>query len=73
VVFPRSEELLLLPIRRVALGNIPDLMRLAVEHNLSVYDACYLKLALLTKLPIATNDDKLKFAAEANRLATIVP
>ena len=66
-------ELLLLPIRQVAIGNIPELPRLAVKHNLSMYDTCYLQLALISSLPIATNDDKLKRAAEANGLAIIVP
>lgn len=67
------DELLLLPIRQVAIGNIPELMRLAVKHKLSMYDTCYLQLALTSNLPIATNDDKLKLAAEANGLVVIVP
>ena len=77
VALPRAleiwSELLLLPIRQVAIGNIPELLRLAVKHNLSMYDTCYLQLALISSLPIATNDDKLKRAAEANGLAIIVP
>ena len=77
VALPRAleiwRELLLLPIRQVAIGNIPELLRLAVKHNLSMYDTCYLQLALILNLPIATNDDKLKRAAEANGLAIIVP
>ena len=40
VSLPRAleiwDELLLLPIRQVAIGNIPQLLRLAVENNLSV-------------------------------------
>ena len=66
------DELLLLPIRQVAVGNVPELVTLAVKHNLSVYDTCYLQLALVSNLPIATNDEKLKRAAEASGLA-IVP
>src|SRR5450755_5203283 len=54
------DELLLLPIRQVAVGNVPELLRLAVKHNLSVYDTCYLQLALISNLPIGTNDEKLK-------------
>uniref|UniRef100_Q01P36 PIN domain-containing protein n=1 Tax=Solibacter usitatus (strain Ellin6076) TaxID=234267 RepID=Q01P36_SOLUE len=46
VPLPRAleiwEELLLLPIRQVAVGNVPELLNLAVKHNLSVYDTCYL-------------------------------
>lgn len=65
------EELLLLPIRQVAVGNIPDLLKLAVANNLSVYDTCYLQLALTSKLPLATNDGKLQRAAEASGLTCI--
>jgi len=66
-------ELLLLPIRHVAIADIPQLVRLAVEHNLSVYDTCYLHAALASRLPLATNDKKLRDAAEANHLVTMVP
>ena len=68
-----GDELLLLPIRQVAVRSIPELLSLAVKHNLSVYDACYLQLALISNLPIATNDEKLKRAAEASGLVVIVP
>ena len=67
------DELLLLPIRQVGIRSIPELMTLAVKHNLSVYDTCYLQLALISNLPIATNDEKLKRAAEASGLVAIVP
>ena len=67
------DELLLLPIRQVAIQSIPELLNLAVKHNLSVYDTCYLQLALISNLPIATNDEKLKRAAEASGLVAIVP
>jgi predicted nucleic acid-binding protein len=77
VPLPRAleiwDELLLLPIRQVAIGSIPELLSLAVKHNLSVYDTCYLQLALISNLPIATNDEKLKRAAEASGLVAIVP
>ena len=66
-------ELLLLPIRHVAIGDIPQLMGLAVKHNLSVYDACYLQAALASGLPLATNDKKLRDAADADHLATMTP
>jgi predicted nucleic acid-binding protein len=67
------QELLLLPIRHVAGGDVPELVSLAVKHNLSVYDACYLHLALISGLPLATNDDKLKHVAESNGLVVIIP
>ena len=39
--------------------QLPDL---ALKHQLTVYDAAYLELALRLKLPIATKDDALKRA-----------
>ncbi|MDR3635601.1 MAG: type II toxin-antitoxin system VapC family toxin [Isosphaeraceae bacterium] len=42
-----------------------DTLSLAREHNLSVYDAAYLELAMRRGLPLATLDDKLKTAAQA--------
>jgi len=66
-------ELLLLPIRRVPVGDIAELLELAVKHHLSVYDACYLKTALDAQLPLATIDQKLKDAAEAHHLITLAP
>ncbi len=77
VPLPRAmeiwDELLLLPIRQVAVGNVPELLGLAVKHNLSVYDTCYLRLGLISNLPIATNDDKLIRPAEDCGLVAIVP
>lgn len=77
VALPRAleiwEELTRLPIRQVAIGNIPQLLQLAVKHNLSVYDACYLQASLVSGLPLATNDGKLSAAAEANGVATLMP
>ena len=66
-------ELLLLPIRRVPLGDIAELLELGARHNLSVYDTCYLKTALDAQLPLATIDQKLKDAAEAHHLITLTP
>ena len=39
--------------------QLPDL---ALKHQLTVYDAAYLELALRLKLPMATKDDALKRA-----------
>ena len=66
-------ELLLLPIRRVSVAGVPELLRLAVKYDLSVYNTCYLQLALAHGLPLATNDRKLAEAAEANQLLTVAP
>jgi predicted nucleic acid-binding protein len=38
-------------------------LELALEHDLAVYDATYLALALARNLPIATGDGKLLKAA----------
>jgi predicted nucleic acid-binding protein len=67
------EELRLLPIRLVPLGDVAPLLALAVKHNLSIYDTCYLQVALDGRFPLATNDQKLKDAAEAHHLVTMVP
>jgi predicted nucleic acid-binding protein len=42
-----------------------DTTHLARSHNLSVYDAAYLELAMRRGLPLATLDAKLKAAAKA--------
>jgi predicted nucleic acid-binding protein len=42
-----------------------DILSLAREHGLSVYDAAYLELAMRRGLPLATLDDKLETAARA--------
>lgn len=68
------EELVLLPIRQSAPPlEIPKLLELAVDHNISVYDACYLQEARLERLPLATNDHDLKAAAESFGLAVMTP
>lgn len=46
-------------------------MELALKHNLSVPDTYYLQAAFVSGFPVATNDRKLRNAAEANHLATM--
>ncbi len=49
-----------LPVRRVAAAEfVNDALRLAVTLGLSVYDACYLALALASGLPLVTADRRL--------------
>jgi predicted nucleic acid-binding protein len=36
---------------------------LAAKHGVSVYDACYLELALRERIPLATKDDSLRATA----------
>jgi predicted nucleic acid-binding protein len=57
----------------VAIGSIPQLLHLAVKQDLSVYDTCYLQAALVSSLPLATNDKKLRAAAESCEVTTLVP
>lgn len=45
---------------RLALDKLSEL---ATEHGLSVYDACYVELALRERIPLATKDDSLHLAA----------
>ena len=49
------------------------LLELAVHHNISVYDACYLQEARLGHLALATNDRDLREAAESYGLAVMTP
>ena len=70
VPLPRAidiwNELTRLPIRQMGIGTgIPELLRLAVEQNLSVYDTCYLQASLVSGIPLAINNHDLQFAAEA--------
>ena len=50
-----------------------DTMHLARAHNLSVYDATYLELAMRLGLPLACLDGKLKTAAEAVGVPLYIP
>jgi predicted nucleic acid-binding protein len=59
------QELQELPIRIVDTPVDQNLPELALQHNLSVYDASYLSLTLSHKLPLATVDLKLRRAAES--------
>lgn len=67
------EELEALPIRQVAIGNIPELPRMAVRDNLSLYDTCYLRCAEALGFPLATKDKKLAEAASSIGLAVWAP
>ena len=46
---------------------------LAVQHQLSTYDAAYLELALRRNLPLATLDEALMVAATASGVALCLP
>lgn len=56
-----------LPIHTMAtplLRATQQLLMLARQHNLSVYDASYLELAMREGLPLATQDERLRAAAQ---------
>lgn len=46
-----------------ALDDIATFAQLALQHNLSVYDAVYVRLAALQQIPLATLDEPMKAAA----------
>ena len=49
----------------LAFGKLSEI---ATRHELSVYDAAYLELALRTKLPLACKDGPLRTAAQRRRV-----
>lgn len=53
------------------LASTPALLSLARAHDLSLYDASYLELALRSGLPLATLDDRLGRAARAAGVALV--
>jgi predicted nucleic acid-binding protein len=50
-----------------------ELPVLALKHQLTVYDAAYLELALRLKLPIATKDSAMKRAMTSCSIETVKP
>ena len=58
------QEVQALPVRVADVAVNETLLELALKHNLSVYDACYLSLTQARRLPLATVDGKLQQAAE---------
>ena len=46
-------------------------LRLTERHRLTLYDAAYLELAMRRGLPLATLDDELRAAANAEAIALL--
>ena len=46
--------------------------RLSKRHDLTLYDAAYLELALRRRLPLASRDDALLAAAQARGVETVI-
>lgn len=59
------QDILMLPIAVVDPGDPEMIVVTALAHNLSAYDATYLRLAILTGSPLATLDKALIKAASA--------
>ncbi|MEM2941703.1 MAG: type II toxin-antitoxin system VapC family toxin [Thermoproteota archaeon] len=43
--------------------NHPAILDLAVENNITFYDACYIMASVTLKIPLITEDEKLEKAA----------
>ncbi|WP_377295517.1 type II toxin-antitoxin system VapC family toxin [Rhizobium sp. SGZ-381] len=66
------ETLSTLPIVTAAMQGWDHIMWLSAHHNLTIYDACYLELALRLDGQLATFDRALAAAAQQNGvLATV--
>jgi predicted nucleic acid-binding protein len=59
------------PLRNAGPGDGIDIVRLALRHRLSAYDASYLALAALQKVPLATSDRRLAAAARSEGVALL--
>jgi predicted nucleic acid-binding protein len=62
-----------LPVQVLDVQVDQNLLDLALQQNLSVYDASYLGLAMTLKHALATNDKKLTAAAKASNVGVYVP
>jgi predicted nucleic acid-binding protein len=49
-------------------GSMVNVYRLALQHRLSAYDACYLELARRHRLPLASMDRELRAAAKSAKV-----
>lgn len=62
-----------LPLKLVGPGDDTEVVRLSRKYRLSAYDAAYLALALLERLPLATLDRRLAEAARAEGVGLLGP
>jgi predicted nucleic acid-binding protein len=53
------------------IDDLPALAALAHEHGLSIYDACYVRLAKMRGLRLATFDSALRAAAQRCGVETV--
>jgi predicted nucleic acid-binding protein len=59
------------PLKNAGPGDGALMVRLALRHQLSAYDAAYLALAVIQKLPLATADQRLMAAARGEGVPLI--
>ncbi|MBX5242009.1 type II toxin-antitoxin system VapC family toxin [Rhizobium sp. NLR22b] len=62
-----------LPLKLVGPGDDTEVVRLSRKYRLSAYDAAYLALALLERLPLATLDRRLAGAASEEGVGLLGP
>ncbi|MGA8026187.1 MAG: type II toxin-antitoxin system VapC family toxin [Bryobacteraceae bacterium] len=67
------QEIRALPIHIINTPVDEKLLELALKHDLAVYDASYLSVAMTRNLSIATGDGKLQTAAQSVGLGIIPP
>ena len=67
------QQVLSLSIEDAGRGSDTSIMRLAEKHDLSAYDASYLSLAVVGRVPLATLDKRLATAAHAEAIAVMGP
>ncbi len=59
------------PLKSAGAGDGVEIVRLALRHQFSAYDAAYLALAIAQALPLATADKHLAAAARSEGVALI--
>lgn len=62
-----------LPLKFIGPGDDTEVVRLSRKYRLSAYDAVYLALALLDRLPLATLDRRLAEAARMEQVTVLGP
>jgi predicted nucleic acid-binding protein len=72
-LFFQIGRLKIMPLRDCGGGDDLQVARLALKHGLTAYDAAYLALALVERLPLATLDKKLAPAADAEGVTVLGP
>ena len=65
----RLHQWLHAPLEVDTVGDLEDVLDLAEKHDLTIYDAGYLELALRLNAPLATLDNDLLKAAKKEKIA----